>query len=106
MNLETLNERSVKEQLFGVIHKTRTGVLAFNPEVLKERFENPDAVIYAVCANKECNSLVYELTEAGARLMFGILKEPFVIRPGEYLELGSCGRCAGGDYTVKLKKMS
>jgi hypothetical protein len=106
MKLETLNERSAKEQLFGVIHKTRTGVLALNPEVLKEKFESPDAVMYAVCVNKDCSGLVYELTETGARFLFNVLKQPFVVRPGEYLELGSCGRCAGGDYTVKLKKMS
>jgi hypothetical protein len=106
MKLENLQERSTKEQLFGVLHKTSTGVLAFNPDVLKERFDKPDSVIYAVCAGKDCDCLVYELGETGARFMFEKAGVPFEIRSGEYLEMGSCGRCAGGDLTVKLKKIS
>lgn len=106
MKLETLNERSLKEQIFGVIHKTRTGVLAFNPEVLKEQFENPDSVIYAVCMGSDCNGLVYELTKAGAEVMFRKAGLPFEILPGQYLEMSSCCSCSGGDYRVQVKKLN
>lgn len=106
MNPSTSSERLVKEQLFGVIHKTRSGVLAFNPSVLREPFTQKDSVIYAVCVSKDCNGLVYELTETGAEIMFRRAGVPFRRVPGEYLEMSSCASCAGGDYRVQVRKMS